>query len=166
MISAGGGFVEGEEEEDFDRHIQIPTGDYQVNLYTMITGPSGELVFTRMQEKHGQEPLGAWFRRTRPRETFPSWLADWCYENPAMDPGHENQWQEEDSEEDCYDFEDEESEHEPTWVDYLIQLLPLKTDLPFPPLEVDREFYGQEYQKPKNCPRGIKPVELWDPNET
>ena len=40
-----------------------------------------------------REPVGRWFRRTRPGEPFPAWLRNQCVATPSDDPGHEAEWQ-------------------------------------------------------------------------
>jgi hypothetical protein len=135
--------------------VDIPAGDYLVNIYTLINsmnagplleGPDGGLA----------EPLGAWFRRSRPEAAeFPLWLHNLCCRHPAQDPGHEQDWAGREP--------DDDSEFDEPYVDFLIQLLPLREDLEVIPPNEDGWLLTSEIRRPECCPRGIRSDNLWDP---
>lgn len=91
-ISAGSEYLEGEEMEDYTEFVDVPPGAYRAELFTCIPGVNGWYCLGAAEG--GDEPLGAYFRRTRPGERFPDWLFDDCVEEPEIDPGHEDEWME------------------------------------------------------------------------
>ncbi len=71
--------------------LRVAPGALRLDLFTCLGGhPNGD----RCVEFAGAEPLGQWFRRTRPGEEFPDWLSLRCMEDPALDPGYGEDWQE------------------------------------------------------------------------
>jgi hypothetical protein len=69
------------------RAIDVPAGDFVVDLYTHRRTISG-----RFLEEEWPMPLGAWFRKEHPDEPFPAWMAEELEQLPELDPGHESDW--------------------------------------------------------------------------
>jgi hypothetical protein len=98
--------------------------------------------------KGKKEPMGAYFRRTRPGEPFPQWLKRRCVEDPSEDPGHEREWRESDLD------ADEDRESGLQYIDMLLRLSPLPTNPPVPP----KKFWFPPWvapRKPSRCPLGL-----------
>src|SRR5262249_52065487 len=85
---------EGEEEYlgEYVRHVRIPRGDYKASLYMYLGGVNGRPCLQAARGGDEPDPLGEWFRRTRPKEAFPAWLHNDCVADPSEDPGHEKEW--------------------------------------------------------------------------
>jgi len=75
--------------EEFVRTVDIPAGDYRATLCCYASAPNGRACVER---SGSDEPLGAWFRRTRPGQAMPPWLHNFCVNDPSADPGHVKQW--------------------------------------------------------------------------
>jgi hypothetical protein len=75
--------------EEFVRTVDIPAGDYRATLCCYASAPNGRACVER---SGSDEPLGAWFRRTRPGQAMPPWLHNFCVNDPSADPGHGKQW--------------------------------------------------------------------------
>jgi hypothetical protein len=95
-LPAGGLLLSGDPDTVFGigypefetRLPDVPAGDYLAHVFTLLPGENGKRSLTRA----APERLGAYFRRTRPGEPFPAWLARMCAETPKLDPGHEQEW--------------------------------------------------------------------------
>jgi hypothetical protein len=75
--------------EEYARVIEIPPGNYRASLYSYASAPNGR----RCLEQAGRtEPLGAWFRRTRPGQDMPTWLHSQCVHDPSLDPDKRKHW--------------------------------------------------------------------------
>jgi hypothetical protein len=97
------------------RHVKIPRGEYRATIYMYFSGVNGHGCLTVAREGDEPDPLGEWFRRTRPAESFPAWLHNRCVADPDEDPGHEKEWRKRKSIDDA-------NEH---YVDFLLHLTPL-----------------------------------------
>ena len=75
--------------EEYVRVVEIPSGEYRATLYCYASAPNGRLCIER---SGSDEPLGAWFRRTRSGHDVPLWLHNLCVNDPTLDPGHARQW--------------------------------------------------------------------------
>jgi hypothetical protein len=162
-------YIWGEDAEEFMKVLDVPPAEYRVDVYTCFTGINGpDLYWGNYEVDAGQpgatndkgtggplqsEPVGSWFRRTRPQEDFPQWLVEHCYEDPRSDPGHEQFW---------YDYEDvyEDDDNEPGFVDFIVQLRKIDS-VPPPPdilplLEEDWIPCEINLQLPVKCPRGLQ----------
>jgi len=99
------------------------------------------------ERRRPQRALGAYFRRTRPGEPFPLWLRNECTSDPDLDPGHEEEWHEE---EEDYDTP------QPDYVGFLLRLTPLDGEAPELPDMVDGWFsHAPRPRKPAVCPIGV-----------
>lgn len=161
-------YIWGEDSEEYMEVLDVPPGKYRVDVYTCFTGINGPSLYwgnyefdagqpgaTNAKDSGGplqSEPVGAWFRRTRPQEDFPKWLVEHCYEDPRSDPGHEQFW---------YDYEDvyQDDDDAPGFVDFIVQLRTLDTVPPpsniVPILEEDWIPTEINLQLPPKCPRGL-----------
>jgi hypothetical protein len=70
------------------RVVELPAGSYHATLYCHASSPNGRWCAEQVDD----EPLGAWFRRTRAGAPFPAWLHNLCVYDPEQDPGHQKQW--------------------------------------------------------------------------
>lgn len=75
--------------EAFARLLEVPAGRYRADLYCYASAPNGRWC---AQQVDPREPLGAWFRRTRPDEALPVWLHNRCVDDPTLDPGQALRW--------------------------------------------------------------------------
>lgn len=80
---------EGAWAEEFARIVTLPSGNYRATLYCYASAPNGRRC---VEQADPDEPLGSWFRRTRPGETLPAWLHNLCVHDPSLDPAQEKQW--------------------------------------------------------------------------
>ncbi len=145
LVVAGGcqEFLAGEEVDDFTASLDVPPGDYLAEVYSYYHGVNGE---SCLREAGPDEPIAAYFRRTRPGEPFPPWLRDLCADDPRLDPGHEEEWREEKVD---YDAE------KPDYVGFLVRLSPLREDPPPPAIERGWIAVGQGARRPAACPLGL-----------
>ena len=152
VVCGGSEYVMGEwedEEEyigDYVRHVKIPRGDYKASLYMYLGGVNGEPCLRAARDGDEPDPLGEWFRRTRPNETFPAWLHNDCVADPSEDPGYEKEWKK------AKKVEDLES-----YVEFLIHLTPLKTGETIAVPELTDGWFSTPTQcrVPKRIPLGI-----------
>jgi len=134
-------------DDEYAHFVELPPGDYEVTSYCFTTSPNARF-------PGDDEPLGAYFRRTRPGEKFPPWLALRCAESPGLDPEQETQWERfvetERYELLCDVFENGRV----SYVDFLIRLQPLDR-VPAMPELTRPGFVETELRKPKLCPIGL-----------
>jgi hypothetical protein len=89
VLSGEHHYVFGDVYPEFQEHLSdVPAGDYLAEVFTYLPSANG----LRCVQKATKEKLGAFFRRTRPGEPFPPWLARLCASKPGLDPGHEKEW--------------------------------------------------------------------------
>jgi hypothetical protein len=143
VIGGGTEYLWGEDMTEFTRFLDVPAGDYLAELYTYFQGINGEYCLNKAGKR---EPIGTYFRRTRPGEPFPLWLQNECADDPKADPGHDEEW--EDAEAD-YDTE------QPTFVGFLLRLSPLTQEPPLPPMEHGWFDIGSGARRPAVCPIGV-----------
>jgi predicted DNA-binding WGR domain protein len=132
---------------EYVRHIAIPPGEYRASVYTYMGSVNGRACLQAARGGDEPDPLGEWFRRTRPGEAFPPWLHNDCVIDPAEDPGHETEWKKAKKVDDPNDY-----------IDFLIHLTPLarneRLDMPEP--GGDGWFsYVTESRVPERIPLGI-----------
>jgi hypothetical protein len=97
LCVTGGAVLVGEDCDEDDsywseyvRMIDVTPGLYHAALYSQVPGVNGSAPLDHIAgDYRAGEPLGAWFRRTRPDEAFPEWLRYLCVAYPDADPGHE-----------------------------------------------------------------------------
>jgi hypothetical protein len=131
--------------------IEVPPGEYLVEVgfhlpYALLCDffVEARTIF--------DEPVGAWFRRTRPAEPMPPWLAEWLIATPADDPEHETEWKRK-----------RKPRPRERWIDLVVRLADPSESLPLTPVE--RGMPQMEVRKPPACPLGlaaIDPVALPD----
>ncbi|MCL4694208.1 MAG: hypothetical protein KJ060_17060 [Candidatus Hydrogenedentes bacterium] len=134
-------------DETYMRTVPVPPGDYQVEVFTFFWGINGWDSLPSDQS----EPVGAWFRRTRPGEKFPSAMKFYLGENSEDDPGHEAEWDK------FYDSDEYEELDEPDFVDFLVRFTPLDPSVNLE-LQCDEDGWfpiGINPRKPDVCPKGI-----------
>jgi hypothetical protein len=162
VVAAGCEYVMGEFDpeddywDEFVHFIDVPHGDYKVTVYTHLPGINGEWVL----ECTGQaEPLGTWFRRSRPGQNMPAWLAYRAVSDYDSDPGYEEKWEEAD-----YDTLEKAAE-ENECLGFLFHLEPLTDwdELTQMPTLDDGLFHATDVQKPEPFPLGIQGEDVVDP---
>ncbi|WP_165251025.1 hypothetical protein [Paludisphaera soli] len=136
-------YLAGEEMDEFTASLDVPPGDYLAEVYSYYHGVNGEFC---LREAGPDEPIAAYFRRTRPGEPFPLWLRDLCADDPRLDPGHEEEWRDEQVD---YDAE------KPAHVGFLIHLSPLVEEPAAPAIERGWIAIGQGARRPDACPLGL-----------
>jgi hypothetical protein len=104
-VSAGWHLLEtpdGFENDPYFKYLEIPPGDYLVEVLAylpadeVLFGPDGGgRRFSVPGRKRGV-PIGKYFRLTR-NEPMPDWLKAYLAEYPYHDPGHEEEWEDEDA---------------------------------------------------------------------
>ncbi len=153
VVCGGSDYVmeEWEDEEgyigDHVRHLKIPRGDYKASLYMYLPGVNGAPCLRAAQDGDEPDPLGEWFRRTRPNEKFPAWLHNDCIDDPSEDPGHEKEWKK------AKKIEDPNQRY----VEFLIHLTPLKAGEPVAMPELTDGWFSTPSQcrVPKKIPLRI-----------
>lgn len=145
LVVIGGGpeYLWGEDMEEFTRFLDVPPGDYLAELYTYYQGINGSYCLNRAGPS---EPIGGYFRRTRPGEAFPLWLHNECADDPEADPGHEEEWQGKES-----DYETEQ----PPYVGFLLRLSSPGEAPELPPMEDGWFEIGVGARRPARCPMGV-----------
>lgn len=145
LVVIGGGpeYLWGEDMAEFSRFLDVPPGDYLAEVHTYLQSVNGKYC---LDDAGPLEPLGAYFRRTRPDEPFPLWLRNECAVDPESDPGHEEDWRVVDAD---YDTE------QPSYVSFLLRLSPLTEEPPPTPTEDGWFRIGEGARRPAACPLGI-----------
>ena len=142
------------QDDNFLRIVELPPGSYRATLYTYLSGVNGSACLDGLAGGHGKaEPLGQWFRRTRPGESFPEWLVYRCVAYPDTDPGHEIEWQ---------NHALPDTGTMPEFVGFLLHLEP--AELPAAPGKA-RTTGGwfsdsESARKPERCPAGLLAKEV------
>jgi hypothetical protein len=147
----GGLDPETRDTDDFVRFIEVPPGNYRVEIYTYLTGMNGRACREAMKSS---KTLGEWFRRTRPNETMPDWLMHQISTYPREDPGLERNW--EALAMTCESLALEKRVEENPTIDFLVRLSPFEHELPAPPANIDGWFhYAANVRMPELFPLGI-----------
>jgi hypothetical protein len=162
VVAAGCEYVMGEFDpeddywDEFVHFIEVPPGDYKVTVYMYLPGINGEWV---LECAGRDEQLGTWFRRSRPGQEMPPWLAFQAASDYDTDPGHEEEWQEAD-----FDALHEAAEQNQC-LGFLFHLEPLAAwdELTQMPALDHGLFHATEVQKPELFPLGIPGDEIVDP---
>jgi hypothetical protein len=131
--------------EEYARVVEIPAGDYRATLYCYASAPNGRLCVER---SGSDEPLGAWFRRTRPTHAIPAWLHNLCVNDPGLDPGHGKHWKK------------AKEKSGGQIVDFLLHLEPTDAPLPGATVGPDGFVEAEECRKPELFPLGIAAANL------
>jgi len=139
-------------DDNFVRIVELPKGYYRATLYSYLAGVNGDACLDHLACGHDQaEPIGQWFRRTRPGEPFPAWLVYRCVAYPDTDPGHEEEWRKTPL---------PEGESMPEFAGFLLHLEPIE-----PPSEGSKKVkleitggwfdFTEGARKPDRCPLGL-----------
>ncbi|MCZ6876452.1 MAG: hypothetical protein O7G88_23490 [bacterium] len=146
-------------QNEFIYPIEVPAGDYQVDIYTYVNSINGGFCLPDTVK------LGAWFRSSYPATPFPLWLAAICEQEPEQDPGYEDLWaeMEEATEDGRLSFE-----MDPTaLIDFVIQLRPLGKDILLSAIaETEDGFFAPDVgaRLPTQFPLGVRSFTL-TPND-
>jgi len=145
LVVIGGGpeYLWGEDMEEYTRFLDVPPGTYLAEVYSYLQGVNGDYC---LGEVEPAEPIGSYFRRTRPSKPMPLWLRNECVDDPEADPGHDEEWEEVEA-----DYETEQ----PPYVHFLLRLSPLVDEPPLPALEDGWIAVGQGARRPEVCPLGL-----------
>jgi hypothetical protein len=131
--------------EEYGRVVEIPPGAYRATLYCYASAPNGRCCIERTGS---DEPLGAWFRRTRSGQDMPAWLHNLCVNDPTLDPGHARQWKR---------AAEKPGGHV---VDFLLHLEAADGHLLSAPLNADGVMEAGECRTPDPFPLGIPTVRV------
>ncbi|MGV3615049.1 MAG: hypothetical protein ACO1SV_06915 [Fimbriimonas sp.] len=130
--------------DEFRREVDVPIGDYRVEIYTLFWGINGEYCLP------AGEPLGTWFRRTREGKRFPPLLQLHLADNPEEDPGFEAKWDRL-AESDRYD-----ELEAPDQLDFIVRLTPwIDGEAVTPPKEDGWLPIDATPRRPEACPLGL-----------
>ncbi|AFY62014.1 hypothetical protein [Synechococcus sp. PCC 6312] len=137
-------FSEVAPEDMLQLYVDVPPGEYAVTVYAYPPGDLstgwGQIVDPDLFEPTvGIEPENPldYFLRTRPGEAMPDWLGS---EYGATEAEREQHHQ--------------AGEKSPGFIDFVVQLLPLKEPLPRPQLDGEM-FIPWEFRKPQRFPLGV-----------
>jgi hypothetical protein len=124
---------------EYARIAEVPAGSYRATVYSYASAPNGRLCLDQAGE---DEPLGAWFRRTRPGQEMPAWLHNQCVNDPDLDPQDRARWKR------------ASEKRGGRVIDFLLHLEPV--DDPAPPSIGDHGFAeAAECRKPELFPLGV-----------
>jgi len=157
VVCGGSIFVMDEDDEytmQFTHVHDVPPGEYQATVYVFAHSINGEHLMT-MAAGRKPEPLGHYFRRTRPGEKFPPWLHNYCAMDPDVDPGHQKEWK------NVKEIEGVEM------IDFLLHLTPPVAGSSKMP-KLDQGFFEWgvfDARLPERCPRGVEAHDLIRPKE-
>lgn len=154
LAITGGAVLVNEEYDPDDRYYQsylrvvdVPPGRYRATVYTYVPGVNGDAVLDYLAGGYDRhERYGAWFRRTRPGEDFPPWLADFCVGEPDEDPGHEAEWKNRKRPDDST---------MPEYINFLVHLMPDPNAAAGEPPEEGWFGEAENARKPERAPRGL-----------
>jgi len=136
-------------DDNFLRMVELPRGSYRATVYTYLSGVNGPACLDELAGGLGKaEPLGQWFRRTRPGESFPEWLVYRCVAYPDTDPGHETEWRN-------HALPDKETI--PEFVGFLLHLEPSESPATPGKTKATGGWFSDSdsARKPKRCPVGL-----------
>jgi hypothetical protein len=135
--------------EEFARVIDVPPGAYLATLYCYASAPNGRLC---REAAGGDEPLGTWFRRTRPGQAMPAWLHNRCVDDPDEDPGHRTEWKQ------------ARRRRGGQVIDFLLHLVPAAE---LEPVQVGEHGFAEagDCRVPEPFPVGLAPVALEGPED-
>jgi hypothetical protein len=138
--------------KDYIGVVELPPGFYRATVYSYVPGVNGSAVLDHLAGGYEKgEPLGRWFRRTRPHETFPAWLRYLCVAIPSTDPDHKEEWK----------LQKRPSDAEmPDYIHFLVHFEPAaKEDKSGKPaIEEGQGWFGEAEggRKPDLCPLGLE----------
>ncbi|HSF05049.1 MAG TPA: hypothetical protein VLG10_04595 [Methylomirabilota bacterium] len=138
------------------REVQVPPGEYRVDVYTQLSTMTGRILRERWDEK-----IGAWFRRDHRGRPFPSWLAGELSRSPEDDPGHEKEWGKLKPSVASKKLRVETSPLD--WVGYVIHLQASDDKAQLSP--TDRGWFATDvgFRRPARFPLGLPAVGAQDP---
>jgi hypothetical protein len=147
LLIMGGGceYFDGEDVEEYSRTLDVPAGDYQAEVYTYYHSVNGDYA---LHQAGPPEPVGAYFRRSRPGLPFPGWLRDECRNRVGCDPGHEDEWR------DAEDDADAERDRA-RYIHFLLRLSPDRGESGPAPEARGWFSAGAGARRPASCPLGI-----------
>ena len=156
LVGGGYEYMTGKNRNDYTAMLEVPPDLYRVDVHICFVGVNGPGFYEESRDtKLIPEPIGTWFRRTRPGKRLPSWLRLHCYEDPDADPGHQ-----EDYDDETFDYDEAEEMADVEPVDFVVQLTPLAKAEPLPdaPQSLDRGWFDL-HVNPRlldKCPRGFQ----------
>lgn len=150
----GGLDPRGTDEDDFVQFVDVPPGDYRVEVLTYLHGINGDYCIDEFLK---EEPLGTWFRRTRPDTPMPMWMKLALCEYPEWGPGHEEEWEKFDEYLDGLSMKNYDKLIDDCHtIGFVVRLTPLEDDAM--ELEIDDDGWfaiDKGARKPERCPLGI-----------
>lgn len=123
-LAVEGGFdPDTEDDGEFVKYVDVPPGDYRVEVLTYLHGINGDYCLGELEGEH--DSLGAWFRRTRPDTPMPAWAKAMFADEPSLDPGHEDEWDAYAEEIEALSDDEERELYGEGLIDFLVHLTPL-----------------------------------------
>ncbi len=149
-------------DEESQRRLTLPAGRYRVLLHPQLPGPDGAECLRAAEAAAGEapEPLGAYWRRTRPGEEAPDFLALRLGQAPHEDPEREEEWEAFQETDRFGALLDDADGLGLDLVDLVVRLEP-DPAAPATTLPDDGWLRGtQAPLKPEKCPRGLRSAAL------
>jgi hypothetical protein len=146
-----------DDDSEFVEYVDVPPGDYRVEVLTYLHGINGDYCIS---DRLDGERIGPWFRRTRPDTEMPFWLKLLLGYEPEHDPGHEAEWDEfAEYVEGLPTKEHDELFDSESVLDFVVRLTPLEGDVEVSELDEGGWFaIDTGARKPDLCPLGIRAI--------
>lgn len=109
--------------QQYAQIVEVPPGDYRASLLIYFNSVNGRECVSIAKGGDDVDPLGKWFRATRPGEKFPDWLHNACVIDPAEDPGFKKEWKRAESVAESTEL-----------IDFILHLTPLVGEVVMPDL--------------------------------
>lgn len=131
--------------------MRMPPGEYLAEVSCYLPNATGWWCLERAGKRR-KEPCATYWRRTRPGQPMPGWLAWACRDRPTADPGHEHEWETSDA-------------PEPGEADYVEIVVRLMT-APRARLALSRPrrdgWLPWTCRRPQVCPQGLRAIRVRD----
>lgn len=144
------------DEDEYVQFVDVPPGDYLVEVLTYLHGINGSYCVADFMRR---DPLGMWFRRSHPGAPFPTWIKMELAEEPGWDPGHEAEWNAFAESLDRMSVAEYDAlvEADGDLIDFVVRLTPLGSEKPTLESHEDGWFMiDAGARKPTRCPLGIR----------
>lgn len=163
VITAGSELIEGEEmDEEYTKTLSIEPGTYQVEIYNQLPGVNGD--FSLAEAGISEEEIPDYFKRTRPGNKMPEWMAQWLDLEEDEDEGEgEEKPDPRDTSWNAWDESEENQGPEeigPSGIDFVLRLTPLKEEPSLPKLDENWLAIVQNPRVPEKCPLGLMSMEV------
>lgn len=145
LLEQPDGYAHG--NDPYFQSVAVPPGEPLVQFLAylpadeVLFGPKGGGRHFKIPGRQRSVPIGRYYRLTRPDEPLPDWLTASLFESPYEGPGHEDEWEE---------IEDDDEAEDDLF--HVIRLSPAGEELLRKPREPWRPF---EIRTRPKCPPGL-----------